>query len=116
MENYPNFDLSGKVALVTGAAKGIGRACALGLAQAGSDVALGLRDIQSGADLVEQIKKMGRDVIPLQMDTSSLEEINAAIEQAVEYYNRLDILINNTGIGYQNAAEEVPEKESGKSS
>ena len=111
MENYPDFDLTGNVALVTGAAKGIGRACALGLAHAGANVALGLRDIHSGSELVKQIQKMGRRVIPLQMDTSRLSEINAAIEQAVGHFERLDILVNNTGIGYQNTAEEVPENE-----
>jgi len=64
----PRFDVRGQVALVTGAARGIGRACALALAQAGADVALGLRDARTGGDLAREIEGLGRRVLPLQMD------------------------------------------------
>ena len=55
-QEYPNFKLNGKVALVTGAARGLGRACALALAHEGADIALGLRDVTTAADLAQEIK------------------------------------------------------------
>ena len=58
--NFPRFDLEGQVALVTGAARGIGNACALALAHAGADIALGLRDVKTGGELASQIEAMGR--------------------------------------------------------
>ena len=59
MEKFPNFDLNGKTALVTGAARGLGRAISLALANAGADIALGFRDIKAGGDLVRDIEKLG---------------------------------------------------------
>ena len=105
--NYPRFDLDGQVALVTGAARGIGNACALALAHAGADIALGLRDIQTGGELANQIEAMGRRVLPLQMDVTRLDEIQQAIDSTVSHFGRLDILVNNAGLGPSNLAENV---------
>ena len=110
-EDFPRFDLEGRVALVTGAARGIGRACALALAHAGADLALGLRDAQSGADLVEQIEAMGRRALRLQMDMTRLEQIRAAVARATAHFGRLDILVNNAGLGPENPAEDVLEQD-----
>ncbi len=63
MDEYPQIDLSGCAALVTGAARGLGRAISLALAHAGTDVALGLRDVVTGAELAGQIETMGRRVL-----------------------------------------------------
>src|SRR5574338_515315 len=109
--NFPRFDLQGQIALVTGAARGIGRACALALAHAGADVALGLRDIQTGGELVDEIKSMGRRALPLQMDVTHLEEIRQAIDATVSHFGRLDILVNNAGLGPSNLAEYVREED-----
>src|SRR5574338_1078787 len=109
--DYPNFKLDGQVALVTGAARGIGRACALALAHAGADVALGLRDIQTGGELVDEIKSMGRRALPLQMDVTHLEEIRQAINSTFSHFGRLDILVNNAGLGPGNLAENVREED-----
>ena len=68
MNQFPRFDLTGQVALVTGAARGLGRAISLALAHAGADVALGLRDVNTGGELAREIQAMGRRVLPLQMD------------------------------------------------
>lgn len=107
----PSFDLSGKVALVTGAARGIGKACAIALAQAGADLALGLRDIESGGELVAAIRQLGRRVVPLQMDITRLDQIEQAVAKAIQVLGRIDILVNNAGLGPPNPAEAVTEKD-----
>ena len=65
--------LHNRVVLVTGAGKGIGRACALALGHAGADIILGLRDINSSDTPVREIRAMGKDVLPVQMDVSKME-------------------------------------------
>lgn len=109
--HFLRFDLQDQVALVTGAARGIGHACALALAHAGADIALGLRDIQSGGELVSEIEAMGRRVLPLQMDVTRLDEIQQAIDATVSHFGRLDILVNNAGLGPSNLAEDVREED-----
>ncbi len=101
--------LSGQVALVTGAARGIGEACALALAEAGADIVLGLRRQSSGARLAARIRRLGRDVLPVQMDVTQPREITAAVKEAVRHFGRIDILVNNAGIGAPNRAERVTE-------
>ncbi len=110
-EEFPKFELTGQVALVTGAARGLGRAIALALANAGADVALGLRDVSTGGELARQIQAMGRRALPLQMDMSKLDQIQRAIEDAVKHFAKLDILVNNAGIAPENPAENVTEKD-----
>src|SRR5204862_4779136 len=85
----PQFDVRGKVALVTGAARGLGNACALALAQAGADVALGLRDGASGGALVEAITALGRRAVPLQMDVTRRDQIERAVSEAVDKLGRV---------------------------
>ena len=105
----PAFDVAGHIALVTGAARGIGRAVAIALARAGADVALGFRDLLAAGDVADAIRALGRRVLPLQMDVARPAEISAAVAQAVDHFGHLDILINNAGIGPPNPAEAVTE-------
>jgi NAD(P)-dependent dehydrogenase (short-subunit alcohol dehydrogenase family) len=107
----PRFDVRGQIALVTGAARGIGRACALALAQAGADVALGLRDVRTGGDLVKEIEGLGRRALPLQMDMTRLAEVRQAVEATAAHFGRLDILVNNAGLAPENPAEDVREED-----
>ena len=109
--DYPQFGLTGRVALVTAAARGLGRAISLALAHAGADVALGLRDAQSDSGLAAEIRKMGRKALPLQMDMRSMEQISAAIDQTAVEFGRIDILVNNAGIAPENLAENVTERD-----
>jgi NAD(P)-dependent dehydrogenase (short-subunit alcohol dehydrogenase family) len=111
MSDYPRFDLNGRVALVTGAARGLGHAISLALANAGADVALGLRDVHTGGELAREIEAMGRRVLPLQMDVTRLDQISRAVEDAVARLGRLDILVNNAGLGPENPAEAVREED-----
>jgi len=109
--HFLRFDLQDQVALVTGAARGIGHACALALAHAGADIALGLRDANTGGELAREIESMGRRALPLQMDVTRLDEIQQAIDSTVSHLGRLDILVNNAGLGPSNLAENVREED-----
>lgn len=110
-DNFPQFDLHGQVSLVTGAARGIGRSCALALAHAGADVALGLRDAHTGGELAGEIEAMGRRALRLQMDVTRLDEIQQAMDAVITHFGRLDILVNNAGLGPSNLAENVREED-----
>ncbi len=109
MHEFPSFDLTGQVALVTGSARGLGRAISLALAHAGADVALGLRDLNVAGDVQQGIEKMGRRALPLQMDMTRLDQISRAVDDAVAHFGRLDILVNNAGVAPENPAEHVRE-------
>jgi len=109
MKYTEKVSVEGKVALVTGAGRGIGRACALALAEAGADLALGLKDERSDYGLVKEIEALGRKALPLQMDVSRLNEIKTAVEKARQFFSRIDILVNNAGIGPPNPIEKVTE-------
>ena len=106
-----SFTLDGQVALVTASSKGIGKACALALAESGANIILGLRDINRGKTVVKQIQEMGREVLPVQMDVTRLDEITSAVQEGLQYFKRIDILVNNAGIGAPNPAEHVTEKD-----
>src|SRR5262250_753239 len=108
---FPNFDLTGQVALVTGAARGLGRAISLALAHAGADVALGLRDVNACGNLADEIQAMGRRALPLQMDVRQLDQIFQAVDDTVAHFGRLDILVNNAGLAPENLAENVREED-----
>jgi len=110
-DKQPSFSLQGQVALVTASSKGIGRACALALAQAGADIILGLHQVSSGQALVKRIQKLGREVLPVQMDVTRLDEINEAVKAGVRHFKHIDILVNNAGIGAPNPAERVTERD-----
>jgi len=111
MTEFPRFDLTGKVALVTGAARGLGRSISLALANAGADVALGLRDVNTGGELAREIEALGRRALPLQMDVTDLEQISRAVVDTTAHFGDLDILVNNAGGGFTNLALDVPEEE-----
>lgn len=109
--DFPRFDLTGDVALVTGAARGLGRAISLALAHAGADVALGLRDAKTGDELAREIEAIGRRALPLQMDMTRLDQISRAVNDTAAHFGRLDILVNNAGLSPENLAENVREED-----
>jgi NAD(P)-dependent dehydrogenase (short-subunit alcohol dehydrogenase family) len=111
MTEFPRFDLTGQVAIVTGAARGLGRAISLALAHAGADVALGLRDVQTTGDLVREIQGLGRKALPLQMDVTRLNQISRAVEDTASHFGRLDLLVNNAGVAPENLAENYREED-----
>jgi NAD(P)-dependent dehydrogenase (short-subunit alcohol dehydrogenase family) len=109
VSEFPSFALTAQTALVTGAARGLGRAIALALADAGADVALGLRREGTADDLVAEIESMGRRAISVRMDVTRIAEIAPAIDAVVERFGHLDILVNNAGLGPENLAVDVTE-------
>ena len=111
MTDYPRFDVTGQVALVTGAARGLGRATALALADAGADVALGLLDVARDGGVAAEIEAMGRSALPVQCDVADVGQARAAVDAVVERYGRLDILVNNAGASPENPAEDVVEED-----
>src|SRR2546430_15197855 len=111
MTALPRFDTPDQVALVTGAARGLGRAIALALAAAGADVALGLRDVNADAGVVAEVEKLGRRALPLPLDVSRMAQIGPAVDAVVARFGRLDILVNNAGVAPENPAEDVREED-----
>jgi NAD(P)-dependent dehydrogenase (short-subunit alcohol dehydrogenase family) len=111
MEDLPDFDLVGKSALVTGAARGLGRAIAVALAKAGAAVALGLRDVNADNGAVAEIESYGRKALPLQLDARNLAQSYAAIDRAIATFGGLDILVNNVGGGTEGPVENFTEEE-----
>jgi Dehydrogenases with different specificities (related to short-chain alcohol dehydrogenases) len=111
MDDFPQFDLAGRVALVTGAARGLGRAISLALAHAGADLGVGLRDVNSHGHLVQEIEALGRKALPLQMDMTRTDQVAQAVDEIVARFGRLDILVNNAGVAPDNLAENVREED-----
>jgi acetoacetyl-CoA reductase len=92
-------DLKGKVAIVTGASRGIGRHIALQLAQRGADVAINYRSRRSDADeVVKEIEMAGGRALAIQADLSGMPAARSLIQQVYEQWGRIDILVNNAGI------------------
>jgi NAD(P)-dependent dehydrogenase (short-subunit alcohol dehydrogenase family) len=93
------FNLSGKVAVVTGGSKGLGRAIAIGLAQAGAKVAVVSRTTKLIEETVSMIITNGGDAIPVTADVTREDDIESMTAGVYEQYGTIDILVNNAGIG-----------------
>ncbi len=105
------FDLTGKTAIVTGASRGLGKAMALGLAQAGASVVAAARDIKSVNETVKEIEKLGGEAISIKVDVTRREDIEEMVKQTVEKFDGIDILVNNAGILKMMPAEEMKEED-----
>jgi 3-oxoacyl-[acyl-carrier protein] reductase len=92
------MSLSGRVALVTGASQGIGRACALKLAAAGATVAVAARNQEKLAELVQQIEARGGKASAFPIDVADEEQVKSAFKAVLEQLAKIDILVNNAGI------------------
>jgi len=104
------FSLVGKVALVTGGNGGIGRALALGLADAGADVVIAARNADKTARVVAKLRALGRRAVGVACDVRKTTDLEAALAAAVQL-GGLDILINNAGVSSANAPERMAEDE-----
>jgi len=91
-------DLNGKVAIVTGSGRGIGRAIALTFAENGADVVVNCRTEAEGEKVAEEIKALGRRSLFIKADVSDYAQVKEIVKQVVERFGKIDILVNNAGI------------------
>lgn len=105
------FDLTGRNALVTGAARGLGRQIALDLARAGAAVALGVRERGSADSLLEEIAGFGGRAVAVDLDVRDLDRSRAALDDAASLLGAIDILVNNAGGGIGGRAIDVTEED-----
>jgi NAD(P)-dependent dehydrogenase (short-subunit alcohol dehydrogenase family) len=101
------FDLHGRVAIVTGASRGLGQTFARALARAGADLVITSRTLESLRSFQAEVESMGRRAVALQLDVRSEESIRQMVSDAAEAYPRLDILVNNAGCNVRKRALDV---------
>lgn len=104
--------LTGKTALVTGASRGIGRAIAIKLAEAGANVVVNYAGSEAAAaETVAKVKELGRDAIMVRANVSSAEEVGEMFKAALDHFGTIDILVNNAGITRDNLLMRMKEEE-----
>lgn len=96
IEKY--FGLEGNVVMVTGASRGLGKAIAVGLAEAGADMILIARDLASLEQTAAEIEKIGRKALSIRADISEHDDVKNVIDESLAFFGRVDVLINNAGI------------------
>lgn len=106
-----DLKLEGKVAMITGASRGIGKACAFALAAEGCNLAICARGKDALDDAAQEIRSKGTDVLAVPVDVTKPEEIKRFVNSAVEKFGRVDILVNNAGAGRLSDMMELPEAE-----
>lgn len=94
------FSLTDRVAIVTGASRGIGKALALGLAQAGADVVVAARTAAKLEHTAAEIRNLGRRALPVPTDVRISEQVTHLVKRTLEEFKRIDILVNNAGSGF----------------
>jgi NAD(P)-dependent dehydrogenase (short-subunit alcohol dehydrogenase family) len=101
------FDLSGKIAIVTGSSRGLGQYFARALAQAGADLVITSRTVESLEQTRREIEGMGRKALPCLLDTRRVETIQPMVDAALRQYGRIDILVNNAGCNVRKPAVDM---------
>lgn len=106
-----DLSLGKKVALVTGASRGIGKSCALVLAQEGCNLAICARGKERLEETAEELKAEGIEVLAVQIDITKPKEVDSFVARAAERFGGIDILVNNAGAGRLSDLMELPEEE-----
>jgi NAD(P)-dependent dehydrogenase (short-subunit alcohol dehydrogenase family) len=102
------FDLSGRVALVTGASRGLGQYMGRALARAGADLAITSRALGGGLDAFrDEVEAMGRKAFPVALDVRNYESIQQATAEVIAHYGKIDILVNNAGLNVRKPAVDL---------
>ena len=107
----PEFSLADRVALVTGAGRGIGRHLAQGLARYGADIIATGRTVSQLEEAAQEIRQLGRRCLVVPMDITQKADIEKGVEKAFQHFGRIDILVNNAGINIPKPALEVTEED-----
>ncbi|MHC4642887.1 MAG: SDR family NAD(P)-dependent oxidoreductase [Planctomycetota bacterium] len=105
------FDLSGKVAIVTGTSRGLGQYFARALAKAGADLVITSRDISRLTEFKQEIESLGRKALPIQLDVLSQSDIENMVGMAMKEYGKIDILVNNAGLNIRRPSTEVSQQD-----
>jgi len=105
------FDLSGRKGIVTGAGRGIGKAIAIALAEAGADVAIAEIIFGNAQKTSDEVKKLGRKSFALKTDVTKPGDVDQMVQKTLEEFGRIDILVNNAGVGLGFTPSEECEKE-----
>jgi len=107
VSGHVDFSLAGKIALVTGSSRGLGRLFAMGLARAGAHVAITSRTLESLAESKGAVESLGRRAFPVALDVRSHQSIQSAVAKVEQEFGPIDILINNAGCNIRKAALDV---------
>jgi len=111
MSVLDRFSLAGKVSVLTGAKRGIGRALATALAEAGSDVVLLIRGVEGAAEAVRELESLGVRATAIEADVTQADDVRKAVEEVLNRFDRVDVLINNAGTCIHRAAVDVTQQE-----
>lgn len=103
--------LRGKVAIITGSSKGIGRAIAIAFAKEGAKVVVNSRHMKDAEVVAREIKAMGREALAAEADVSKANDVKQMVKQAIDKFGRVDILVNNAGIVHFCPVIKITEKE-----
>jgi len=105
------FDLSGKVAIVTGTSRGLGQYFARALAKAGADLVITSRKLSRLAECKQEIESLGRRALAVQLDVLSQSDIEDMVHMAIKEYGKIDILVNNAGLNIRKPSTEVSQQD-----
>lgn len=108
MHIFDLFKLEGKTAIVTGGGRGLGAQIAKGFAEAGANVVVCSRKLETCEEMSEEIKRLGVDSLALKCDVTNPEDVNRVVEKTVEKFGTIDILVNNSGATWAAPVEEMP--------
>ncbi len=108
MSGHVLFDLTGKVAMISGGGDGIGRSMALGLAEAGADLVIFSRRLEKCEEVAKEIEDLGSKALALQCDITSNEDVDRMVAESIQKFGKIDILINNSGRTWGASPEEIP--------
>jgi NADP-dependent 3-hydroxy acid dehydrogenase YdfG len=101
------FDLSDKVAIVTGTSRGLGQYFARALAKAGADLVITSRELSRLTEFKQEIESLGRNALPVQLDVLNASDIENMVSMAIKEYGKIDILVNNAGLNIRKPSTEV---------
>lgn len=105
------FDLSEKVAIVTGASRGLGQYFARALAKSGADLVITSRDLSRLTEFKQEIESLGRKALPVQLDVLSQSDIDNMVRMAINEYGKIDILVNNAGLNIRRPSTDVSQED-----